>query len=400
MSGALKIVGTPQEPAGRESAYLIVARRNTDGTYQPLISNAAGELIVTTGGGGGIQYTEGDVDVSITGTAAMWEDSGDTLRAVSASKPLPVGPPGDLTASGTLTAAGQDVTLALSGRQGVAIQVTGIFAMTLLVEASIDGGITWVGIRVLTSPVQNWVIVLDTAGNFLVPYTLGFSHIRVRVTAFTSGSASIFIRATLYPVAGNVFAGSQLSASPPAVAVIGGEDTGLFLIERLRMTTLDPDAASDVGAIVRDPRTGDLYKKVTGTAGANPPATNYQSVRITDGTVFGGRTVTTADGLVTAPAANALIAEVVSLAAGDYEVYIHMGCDDTQLKGRYLLAVWTDSTDVVKDNLSLIPAPGFGTFYVPRLTVVLNDKIRILAGNVAADTATRYQGHISVRTNA
>lgn len=45
--------------------------------------------------GGGTQYTEGDTDASITGTAILWEDGSDTLRPVSASKPLPI--------SGTLT---------------------------------------------------------------------------------------------------------------------------------------------------------------------------------------------------------------------------------------------------------------------------------------------------------
>jgi len=40
--------------------------------------------------GAGVQYTDGDVDTSITGTAIMWEDTGDTLRPVSASKPLPI----------------------------------------------------------------------------------------------------------------------------------------------------------------------------------------------------------------------------------------------------------------------------------------------------------------------
>src|SRR3990172_7781042 len=40
--------------------------------------------------GGGTQYTEGDIDSSITGTAVLWEDTSDTLRPVSATKPLPV----------------------------------------------------------------------------------------------------------------------------------------------------------------------------------------------------------------------------------------------------------------------------------------------------------------------
>ena len=39
--------------------------------------------------GGGTQYTEGDVDTTITGMAVMWEDTGDTLRSVSAATPLP-----------------------------------------------------------------------------------------------------------------------------------------------------------------------------------------------------------------------------------------------------------------------------------------------------------------------
>ena len=52
------------------------------------IVDGAGDHITTFGGG--TQYTEGDVDASITGTAAMWEDTGDVLRAVSAAKPLPV----------------------------------------------------------------------------------------------------------------------------------------------------------------------------------------------------------------------------------------------------------------------------------------------------------------------
>lgn len=46
--------------------------------------------------GGGTQYTEGDTDATITGTAILWEDAGNALTPVNASKPLPV--------SGTVTA--------------------------------------------------------------------------------------------------------------------------------------------------------------------------------------------------------------------------------------------------------------------------------------------------------
>jgi hypothetical protein len=64
----------------------------TTGDYIPLSTDSSGNLRVTStgGGGAGTEYTEGDTDTTITGTALLWEDTSDTLRAVSASKPLPV----------------------------------------------------------------------------------------------------------------------------------------------------------------------------------------------------------------------------------------------------------------------------------------------------------------------
>jgi hypothetical protein len=45
---------------------------------------------VVTGGTAGVQYDEGATDATITGTVAMWEDTSDTLRAASVAKPMPV----------------------------------------------------------------------------------------------------------------------------------------------------------------------------------------------------------------------------------------------------------------------------------------------------------------------
>ncbi len=65
------------------------ALAGTTGDYIPFTTDSSGALRVT-GGGGGTEYTEGDTDASITGSALLWEDTSDTLRAVSASKPLPI----------------------------------------------------------------------------------------------------------------------------------------------------------------------------------------------------------------------------------------------------------------------------------------------------------------------
>lgn len=78
-----------------------IKTRLTDGTTDAEVIALAGynaqavAIVDGTGAqitsfGGGIQYDEGDTDASITGTAILWEDTADTLRAVSAAKPLPV----------------------------------------------------------------------------------------------------------------------------------------------------------------------------------------------------------------------------------------------------------------------------------------------------------------------
>lgn len=76
--------------------YTAISDGTTKATVRELGTNdALNVALVDAGGnqivsfGGGTQYTEADTDATITGTAMMWEDTSDTLRAVSTSKPLP-----------------------------------------------------------------------------------------------------------------------------------------------------------------------------------------------------------------------------------------------------------------------------------------------------------------------
>jgi len=83
--------------------------------------------------GGGTQYTEADTDTTITGTAVMWEDSADTLRAVSAAKPLPV----SVTGGGDATAANQ--TTMIGHVDGIEGLLTTIDADTSAVAGAVSG---------------------------------------------------------------------------------------------------------------------------------------------------------------------------------------------------------------------------------------------------------------------
>jgi len=102
--------------------------------------------------GGGTQYTEGDTDASITGTAVMWEDASNTLRAVSTTKRLPVDmiyAPGE-TFSHNFASAGDGTTWSLaSGAEAVsfAFVVTATGGATdwaISLQFSCDGGTNWI----------------------------------------------------------------------------------------------------------------------------------------------------------------------------------------------------------------------------------------------------------------
>jgi hypothetical protein len=104
---------TVDAPAGTPVNVQVGDGSNT-ATIRNLAANDALNVALVDGAGdhitsigGGVQYTEADTDASITGTAMLWEDTSDTLRAVSAAKPLPVGDAGgSLTVDGTVGVSG------------------------------------------------------------------------------------------------------------------------------------------------------------------------------------------------------------------------------------------------------------------------------------------------------
>lgn len=100
--------GTVDQGSAGVDPWLVAAQQSgvwstriTDGTdtadvFDLSNSNPLAVAIVDSSGdqissfGGGVQYTEGDTDASITGTAMLWEDSGNTLRVPSSAHPLPI----------------------------------------------------------------------------------------------------------------------------------------------------------------------------------------------------------------------------------------------------------------------------------------------------------------------
>jgi len=133
--------------------------------------------------------------------------------------PLP-GAQGPSTTSGSLTAqwdgtgtapAGSQVTL-LAGDEGtVSLQITGTFSLTTIFEGTVDNT-TWRTIHANNIVADTLVTGATASGIFLFP--AGLTGVRVRCSAYTSGTAVITMRAT------------PASSAMLSVSTVGGGGSG------------------------------------------------------------------------------------------------------------------------------------------------------------------------------
>jgi hypothetical protein len=133
--GDVDVLTLPALPAGTNEIGRV---RLTDGTDLATVLNLAGEdplavAIVDGAGaqitsfGGGTQYTEGDTDTTITGTAMLWEDTANTLRPVASGTPLPVNVVAGGAGDGKIldgTASGQADVLDYTNSRPLAVRLT------------------------------------------------------------------------------------------------------------------------------------------------------------------------------------------------------------------------------------------------------------------------------------
>jgi hypothetical protein len=118
---------------------------------------------------------------------------------------LHVKTPDATTAVTALNAAGATLSISVAGLQSAGFQLAaGTFIGTLLPEASVDGGTTWVTSNFYNPATQSLLGAYTfSAANPLTVLGVsafpGVSNLRVRVTAYTSGTANAIMRAATVP---------------------------------------------------------------------------------------------------------------------------------------------------------------------------------------------------------
>lgn len=161
----------------------------------------------SVGIGGGTQYTEGATDETITGTAILWEDTSNTLRAVSAAKPLPV----EVTdASIAVTGTFWQETQPISGSVTVSgtVSVSSV-PSTVVTASNLD-------IRDLSNTTDSVLVYGNTAkdgsGTDYIPLLDTDGHLQIDVlSAPTTAVTGTFWQET-QPISGSVTVSGSVTA--------------------------------------------------------------------------------------------------------------------------------------------------------------------------------------------
>ena len=122
------------DKVGTDNVQIVKAAYGVDDTFTLVTSTSGMPVNVVAGSATGTEYTEGATDSTITGTAILWEDASDTLRAVSVAKPFPV-----QIASGVLSLSGEDHMGSVGGDTAI-IRPTVTISTTLYAAGDVVGG--------------------------------------------------------------------------------------------------------------------------------------------------------------------------------------------------------------------------------------------------------------------
>lgn len=269
---------------GGTSWSTIVAHRAGDNTTaQTIIGSANNDIYRCVTSALGIIRL--NANATITGTATISIFATENTSGVFLNLPIPPGANtigavviNDATASGTLTGASQNVPLALNGDSGAAVQITGTWAGTITFEGTVNGT-DWSPINGTASTTSSPTSTTTVNGLFRLTPS-GLASIRANMTAFTSGSAAIAMRAS--DGAGGTFAnqilptkntdGTSTQAIKPASTAATLADAAGVVQDANIGNQADASATTDAGTFSLIALTKRLLSKLPAALGGTSTA--------------------------------------------------------------------------------------------------------------------------------
>lgn len=135
----------------------------------------------------------------------------------------------DTLSSGSLTALNSTLEIDMNAQGAVSFQIAGTWAGTIALEATVDGT-NWSGIVFFPSGFANNYKLTTTAnGQFRAVAPMGFAKLRLRMSAYTSGTATATMNASLSSQETTGFFGVESVVNSTTTPLgIAGTFTGSF----------------------------------------------------------------------------------------------------------------------------------------------------------------------------
>lgn len=133
-------------------------------------------VTIVAGSSSGTEYTEGDTDATITGTAILWEDAGNALTPVSSAKPLPV----SVTGGGDATAANQTTIIGhVDGIEGLLTTIDADTSVLAAVDYATQTTLAAINTKLVTGTDIGDVTINNASGGSAVNIQDGGNTITV-----------------------------------------------------------------------------------------------------------------------------------------------------------------------------------------------------------------------------
>lgn len=234
---------------------------STQVSIREILSSSGGSLIDSTnvslgvtireGGGAGVQYTDGDTDASVTGTALIFENSSNTLRPVTIARGLPVN--------------------LVSGQSTITTVSTGSVRVHQSTAADLNVTVANLSTTVNVSSLAGAVIVRSSAADFAATVTPA-SGSTWAVRPLQSSAADLQVTAT--PAAGSTWSVRPLQSSQADLRVTVYQSTGADLNVNQSNFSTTVNASSVAGRVLVDQNSTvwSVQQRVLGAATDNVAA--------------------------------------------------------------------------------------------------------------------------------
>lgn len=176
-------------------------------------------------------------NVGITGSVEITNDVGNAIPVTSSNaNPVVIQGVQDTATTGSITSAASVVgPLSVVQRNVITISIRGTYAgVTFIIEASDDGGTSWFPLQCIDNATGQAGSTWTPGANSSASYDSavgGYTHIRVRATAWTSGTANVQLTGQSFAYDPVVAAISQPLDVDLTAASVGAANGDLFSVD-------------------------------------------------------------------------------------------------------------------------------------------------------------------------